>query len=68
MPDFFETLPEKYAVLLSGPKRVDKTAFCIDLMKHYLSRGETVVYMATDSGPDSNSPERNECYYHLRGT
>ena len=52
MPDLFDRIPQKYSILLTGPKSVDKTALGIDLMMHYLEKGEKVILMSTDSGPE----------------
>ncbi len=44
--------PEKYAILLLGPPGVGKFEYCLDLTWHYLTSGESVIYITTERGPD----------------
>jgi KaiC/GvpD/RAD55 family RecA-like ATPase len=49
MKDLF---PERYSVLLAGAPGVGKQSFCIDLAKHYLNKGEKVVFLTTENSPE----------------
>ncbi|MFQ5816290.1 MAG: RAD55 family ATPase, partial [Candidatus Hydrothermarchaeaceae archaeon] len=47
MKDF----PSNYTALLVGPPGVGKYEYCLDLVRHYLEKGESVVYITTERSP-----------------
>lgn len=44
--------PQKYSVLLSGPPGVGKFEYCLDLVKDWLEKGERVLYITSERGPE----------------
>lgn len=39
--------PQNYSVLVAGPTGIGKFEYCLDLVKHYLEKGEKVVFITT---------------------
>lgn len=49
--DLKRIIPERFALLLSGPPGVGKLEFCLDLTKYYMNLGENVIFVTVDAHP-----------------
>ncbi len=57
--------PKNYTALLTGPPGVGKYEYCLNLMKEYLKKGESIVYITTERSPQEIKDKLREDGFDL---
>ncbi|MFQ6128250.1 MAG: RAD55 family ATPase [Thermoplasmata archaeon] len=51
--NLISNVPEKFALLLTGPPGVGKMEFCLELSRYYIEKDENVIFVTVDAHPQS---------------